>query len=445
MAALPKSLRYYLNRLSLSVNKFKIRPLNQASAQPGDVISFDLPASHVLLDSLELTWDLTTTNGGGAATTCRLAQGVESAVEQISVESNGYMIDSGCAMTNQLYQLFMDYKLGADKRPLRRALQNQTVGNPTGFHAAERMSLNSWLGFLGSVQPRVIDVSLAPLRVYVKLAGANRAFIGAGAAPVTCGINFANITAYVDCIALDDGGVYEAGVAKLMQSNPLELPFDRYYTTLGGTPAGTQDTLGFNLSTQSLDYVCGVWMDPQAVSASNYAPVAFTPGSWTDIPSTGGSNAAVDAVVARINANAKPDYKSAYFVHGTGANTSLASSQFQVGAVSYPTYPATAPEAFAQTADAFGIYRATKGVSSAPWLDGLANYQALGCAHAVSFEYPGAEPELRLASGLNTLGNSAGIQWVTEVAGAARASKMLVAKTTAIARVGQYKQVEVIA
>jgi hypothetical protein len=60
-------------------------------------------------------------------------------------------------------------------------------------------------------------------------------------------------------------------------------------------------------------------------------------------------------------------------------------------------------------------------------------------------QFPNAEPELRLKSGINTLGNSAGICWETDVTGATGYQKVLLAKVTSILRIGSYKQCEVIA
>lgn len=415
MASLPRSLRYYLNALTLSRNRFKIRPMSQSVAQPGDVIAFDLPNALVDLDSLSLAWKLTTTNGGGAATACKLSQGVESAIEQISIESSGYMIDSGCAYTNQIYQMLLDWTVGADKTPLRQVVNYHTKAAAAGFHASEEMVVTNWAGFLGSVQPRKFDVSLCPIRVYVKLAAANKGFVSAGALPTTCSIMFSEITAYVDSLDVQDGGLYYEGVQKLMQSKPLELPFDKFYTTLSGTPAGTQDSLNITLSASSIDWVAGLFLDPTALSA----------------PATEATFLANDT------------YKAQYFKRGVGAATVLSTSQFNVNNVMYPTFPATPAEAFVQTADAWGVLRDTVG-GSAAWLNSLTNYQDLGFAHVIPFSFPGAEPELRLQSGLNTLGNNAGIVWTTEVSGNARASKLMVVKTTAKLRVAPYKQVETV-
>lgn len=452
MASIPRSLRFYLNSMSISRNKFRIRPLGQPDAYCGDVISFDLPNSLIDLDSLTLAWELTTTITG-ASTACYLSQGVESAIEQISVESNGYMIDSGCQMTNQLYQTFLDWTLGEDKKALRKVLNHHTTTSAAGkTHTNEPMALTNWIGLLGSVQPRKFDVSTCPLRVYVKLAAANRAFIGAGAAPssATSTQVFKKITAYVDSIDIQDGGLYYEGVQKLMQQAPLELPFDKFYTSLGSVMSGTEAQMNLTLSANSIDYVAGLLLHPDALKAANsWLEVPFKPEGWTDLtlPSAldtpwTAQTSNLNYLAVSINNSATDTYKSTYFVHGVTAGQTLTTSQFNVNNVSYPTFPATASEAFAQTADAFGVLRDTVG-GSAKWLNGLSNYQEKGFVHVVPFQFPGAEPELRLKSGLNTLGNNAGIVWDIKTS-AANASPLLVAKTTAVLRVAPYKQIETV-
>ncbi|WIA29183.1 hypothetical protein OEZ86_011694 [Tetradesmus obliquus] len=326
MSALPRSLKYYLSTLSLSRNRFKIRPVGQSTAQCGDVICFDLPNSHVNLDSLALHFKLSTDKGSSPATACVLSSNVE-LVESISVESNGYAIDSGCALTNHVANVMLDWSAGDHASGIRLALNGRREAAATGkFHNKDELVFNNWLGFLGSVQPRCFDATNLPLRVYVKLAAANKAFVAEGGTPAMCNIKYDDITCYVDAIDLQDGGLMYEATAKMMAKEPLELPFDRYVLTMGGPVGGSHDVLSMQVAANSVDYIAG----------------------WTVCPA--GVNAATSTAE---NATTK---RSNYLSRGFGGGK-LSGSQMTINNVCYPTYRATATEAFVQTADAFGVLR----------------------------------------------------------------------------------------
>lgn len=415
MSALPKALSYFYNRLSITRNVFKQRALSNDVARPGDVVTFDLSPAQQLLDQLCMHFNLYTAKrvGGATVSACKLSRHVESLFSNFMVESAGYLVDSSPGqLGHQLQNTFLDYTCGSDRVAQRGVLQNHysdTDPIAGGFHADTPMVLTSFQGFLNSVQPRCWDGTLAPLRISLKIAG-TEAFIMNGDRDVT--IELRNLALHQTLIDIQDGGSYADMVQRLIQSgSPLELPFSRF-TCFNAGPQMLESTLVASLSTSSLDYMIGIWLDAAGAATPN----------------------AEDIVT----------YKNTYFRRGIGANNSLVNSVFSVNGVSYPASPANVPEMFQQTLATFGTLNDLVG-GSAPWLNNLQDYQLHGFAHAFRFDF-GAEEDLRLQSGLNTKMSQSSILWQTSGStGGDRPTKVLFTKSTPLLRIGMGGQVEVVA
>lgn len=420
MTSLPRSLRYYLSRMSVSVQRMKIRAQSQASAGLGDVIVFDLPNSICDLDSLTLGFNLTTTVSDLTTKWCRLSQpGTDSLVESIQVDSNGFMIDSGVPVTNRLSSTWSDWQIGEDKTNFRAIVQGLNKKTPVAgnVHTADPMHITHFPGFLGSVQPRKFDVTNCPLRVYIKLAGKGAFMTNDTASTVSLG----NIHAYINVLDINDSGLYLESVQKLMEQAPLQCPFEKYYYSQGAAIlTGGEDEQILNLSTQSLDYLMGVFIDNTAFTS---------PSSVADLDQAG------------------TNVKSAYFKQGLPDSCTLNWSRFAVNNVRYPSMDATPADAFCQTQLAWGLLNDTTG-GSAGFLKSLNDYVQKSFCHIVPFSFPGAEGDLRLVSGLNTLGNTTQSSWTTNIdnsdgTGQKSYRKLLVAKTTPTLLVAPFRQVSV--
>ncbi|WIA23272.1 hypothetical protein OEZ85_000042 [Tetradesmus obliquus] len=266
-----------------------------------------------------------------------------------------------------------------------------------------------------AVFPRApFNIADPPLEAgpFVFNAAANKAFVAEGGTPAMCNIQFQDITCYVDAIDVQDGGLLYEATAKMMTKEPLELPFDRYVLTMGGPVGGSHDVLSMQVAANSVDYIAGFAVCPAGVNSA--------------------TSTAENATTKRSN----------YLSRGFGGGK-LSGSQMTINNACYPTYRATATEAMVQTADAFGVLRGDDQCEK--WINSLDSYQAEGFIHVIPLQFPNAEPELRLKSGINTLGNSAGITWETDITGTTGYQKVLLVKCTSVLRIAPYKQCEVIA
>lgn len=315
---------------------------------------------------------------------------------------------------------------------MKAVLNGQYPAAVTGFHTNEPQRLNEMYGFLGSCQPRKLDVSLCGLRVYFKLADANKAFYTNAGDPTTAVVSLKKIHLYVDAIELQDGGVYNAAIHRRLDSGPLEIPYKQYYLNQAGPITTGYHSLLINLSTGSLDTLIGGFINNDNAS---YTAVAY-PSPLTAVSAFGGSNVSTSIV-------GLTDVKSGYFVHGVGASNTWLDSQFSVNSVVYPSWAAEPAEAFDQTVQSLGKLKAHSFAGGKPWLNSLDAYKTLAANHVVSFEYPNGDEGSRLRSGLNTLGNLSSIEWRTNLTvGSNAPTKFLFAGTTAVVRIGKMKQVE---
>lgn len=428
--AYPKILEHYFSRLAISKNKFKLRVNSNQTAGLSDIITVDLPAALVNLDTLafHLTAAIDNPNGNGNLYSAFPSKHVESLIENIAVESSGYMVDPGPGqMLNHLYNILIDYTIGDyEKQPMRNVLSNHYTGDEftayTGFED-QKLVCTNFLGWVGSVQPRVQDLTLANIRLHIKLAN-RKAFVfkvqadtdpewivGQTANPDVVDISFKDMYFTVDTMEiLDDNTYYNSLKQKISETGAIECPFHRYYA-FPSTAVDMNDTQVFNLSTQSLDWLCGVFQHPQSK--------LYNDDLVTD--------------------------KSTLFTRGVNTTQGnwLANSQWSVQNVSYPTFPADPEEMFLQTTQSLGTQNDTLG-GSAVYLNGIDKYVEHGFAHIVRFDI-GGDPDYRGISGISTLGNLGSMTWQSWGSMGdgtpGKPTKVVFAQTTGLYRVGAFKQV----
>jgi hypothetical protein len=226
-----------------------------------------------------------------------------------------------------------------------------------------------------------------------------------------------------------------------MQSSPLQLPFDKYYIATGPSiPAEGQDEILMNLSTNSLDYVLGLFLDTETQigkpvnAATNFLDVA--------VPNGLSGTLAPEATAA-----AYPFYKSGYFKQGLPATNTLAWSRVNCNNVLFPSWNATKYDCFVQSAGNLGLLE--QGVQSQSFLDSINQYQHFSFFHQVNFTFPNLDKNLRVVGGLSSLGNTCGIRWETQVdrtdaeVPGKEYRKIIVCKTTAVLSVGNFQQCSV--
>jgi hypothetical protein len=407
MSYYPRSLQYTLKELSgYSRNKFKLLP-NVSQSQTmgaGDTIIVPLPQNTIVsLDDFQWFFKAKC-NGNGVA----LPRHIETLVSEIAIEVNGIMVDN-IREYNTLFARLAGLTMG-DKETIRGVLQNgigfsteASMSNVSTFTAYQQYSVWSWLGWLGQVQPRCIDTSiLGDVRIHITLAGNEALVAGAYGAGVSAP-SYTTTDHYflVDTISLNDGVYYDVVQKRLGSDNPIELPFQTWTFFSPGQTSLDQTTTG-TLSTSSLDMLIGTYKD------SNL----------------------------RTNDFEAVNKSSTFFKTGS---SNLTGSYFLINSVQYPSTKANPAQAFAGTLGALNLSQDVLGACDAT-LSNLTNWQNSAFMHALRLNHPVGSDE-RVRSGLNLKGTNSTIQFVTEGT-ETNVVPMLFAGSTAVLKVGAYKQIE---
>ena len=309
-------LSYFLDRLSgFSTNRFRLEPQGSNTAKANNIIRITLPANSLVnFRSFALNFDaeIESANGQG-----RLPNKIDSLVERVEVTFGGVQVSAG----NNMYNVLKHAKAalcGDDCDPMlghpevvRAESYHKEAGIATNKEVAARYCIDKWEGFLGTVEPKIVDLSLLPecvVSIYLAenavcidasgtaLSGATDPITTKSASPNPI-YKLTNIYATVETIGLADG-TYDSMVSQMMsQVGYLELPFKQYISF--------QDSVNSNMrwsvATQSLDRVWLVHRDADYGTATGARLVS---GHKV-------SGAFVDGSIGRIAANVdigKPEY-----------------------------------------------------------------------------------------------------------------------------------------
>jgi hypothetical protein len=290
------SVSYFANKMAeYTTNNFRLSPQGkQTGVQAGDICTFILPSNSLVnLDSFEVHF-----NAGCTGVNTRLPA-INHLIQQVDVFIGGSQVGASHPYYNALCAMVdaVSYKRGnsvAGHPEIIRAQSESGVApieapDPEGFVGANALSgsmfntdsqapysITKWMGFLGTVQPRIIDTSLlgtievrltfapnsvltssvnttAPVDALILAAGATRVasnFTSPLASAGTGSYEVKNLSATVDCCSFP-GGVYDQLLARELSSSGLHLPFKNYFAQ-NQSHAGSSS---FSVSTQSLDRV----------------------------------------------------------------------------------------------------------------------------------------------------------------------------------------------
>ena len=156
----PRNLQYLTRRLQgYSRNNFRLSSLNQTRASSGQIVTVDIPSNSLVdLSTLCMFFNGSTTSTGGFS--C-FSSGIESVIERLEVELNGNIVSTGCSFANHLYKILFDTQCGSGARTRRSILQNAADGVlPAADVKDVPYCIQTWLGFIGSLSPGVLDTSL---------------------------------------------------------------------------------------------------------------------------------------------------------------------------------------------------------------------------------------------------------------------------------------------
>lgn len=422
MSFYPSNMKYFLNRLSaFSRNRYRLSTQTPTTAAPQDVLVITLPENTIVdLDTLSFAFLGSTTATGGTTPSVFFPKHIETIIDSLSVEINGVAVQNTIQNYNQLMKVLLDYTAG-DKIAQRAFLQNSTAipaaALPTGcLYTNAPFQIKNWLGWLGSVQPRLIDTSLlGTVKIYIRLAPIS--VLCVSGAPTASSYSLSSIYFHVDCIDVSDG-IYYQMVQKMLESRPLELPFDNFISFSGGSQSLANAVTRFGLSTQSLDMLIGTIL--------------------LAAPTT-----AVDTTIASTNA----------FVRGDASLTS-STAQFSVNNVLYPLWQASLADQYSITLDALGLSQDTVGsfdplftqaaiTANSTIIDTelIANYAARFYAFAVRFNH-GDDTSDRVVSGVDLRGTTAMCEFRVNN-GSGNQIPQVWAKCKSVLSVGRFRQLSV--
>lgn len=412
MASYPRNLSYFVKRLAnYSRNTSKLQTLNTTSAGPSQIITVDLP-NNSLVDLSTLVWYFEGTTNS-TANSCTFPRNIETLIERVEVEINGQLVSPGCANYSQLWQIISDTTMGDDCRNRRRILQNASnVSAPSAnVTTAVPFTICNWLGFLGSVQPTVLDTNLlGNVRIRITLASAS-VLVSSATAVTGASYALANMFFSVDTLSIDDGMYYAIHDGFLSKGGVYEIPFNNFYSFTQAVSSSGSGSVKFSLSTQSLNHL---W--------ATFAYGGTTPQ------------------VANTNAGT-----SLYFLRSA---CGISGYQFNINNTYVPNFRVDRNLAFNLLMNSYNLSQDTLG-GIHPNIDTLAKWQNAFWVASCALDHPTAGDE-RFISGVNTLGSVAQGYWEYDNAtvsgtpfdgNAGNAVALIFAQTTAVLQVGAGRQI----
>eukprot|EP00966_Prymnesium_polylepis_P222688 5151391-Prymnesium_polylepis.8 len=244
---------------------------NRDPSAYSNIIRITLPANALVnLRTFALHFNAAITSSGGHG---RLPNKIDSLVDRVEVTFRGVQVSAGNNFYNVLRHAkgalmgdYTDPMLGHPEVVRLKSYHTSagTDGITSNREVAARYCIDKWEGFLGSVEPKILDLSLLPECVVsiflaenaVCIDAAGTALSGTGGADITDDAgspapvySLTNIYATIETIGLADG-TYDSMVSQIMSRvGYLELPFKQYISFQDTTSS----TMRFSVATQSLD------------------------------------------------------------------------------------------------------------------------------------------------------------------------------------------------
>lgn len=340
-------LSYFLDRLSgFSTNIFKLEPQGSNSAKANNIIRITLPANSLVnFRTFALHFEGAITNAGGEG---RLPNKIDSLVERVEVTFGGVQVSAGNNMYNVLRHA-KDALMGDSTDPM---LGHPEVVRAQSYHKASGVTSNKevaapyvidkWEGFLGTVEPKIVDLSLLPECVVSIYLAENSVCIDASgtglsqaATPIDDTTTSPNpvysldkIYATIETIGLADG-TYDSMISQMMnQVGYLELPFKQYISFQDTTA----NNMRFSIATQSLDRL---WLVHRDTNFNTAGGAKLVSGHLVD------GSTQFDSV---LDYN-KEKYISKYFNFAEPIGTD-SKHQLQLNGALFPQYQASVEDMF---------------------------------------------------------------------------------------------------
>ena len=487
-SVLPSNLSFFMSRLQgVSTSHFKVNPQTTSSVGPNNLIRFELPSNTLLnFRSIRLLFNADATGVGVS-----LPNDISSLIERVSVYIGGVLVANGFNGYNTLVHgkaALQGYKCGTLSHPemirkrnyhtgvLTDISDNQseaTLFDASGAAVADSDGLyyfciDNFEGFLGSIEPSIMDTGLVSTIVieialadatvcsssstrelpqtigYVAIEGAGGFDLSGATAPT---YSISNMTMQVEVLSLATNVIDTIVEQRVAQVGYLSIPFKNYFSFSNNHT----NTTRFNVNSASWDRLWIVYRDKGY--ASKHAPVRIkghkVRGAFTGADATQTLTNGVDLgkpeydLGGVLNTNSEK-YKPFYFNFiekkgDTDANNLTnvnvrTTYQLQINSANVPSYPLTAPEAYAMSMNSLDYYDKNHKLS-------LHQYKMNYFVQCFRFCLPDSDYS-RLASGLDCRGVSSSCSLNT--VGLSECNVTMFAECTSELRVGAGRQLEVI-
>lgn len=403
----PKSLISYLNRVSnVTRNTLKLSPYKTDEVKPSSIVVCDFPSNSMLdLDTLCLHFNGTTSTSAGAVA---FPRGIESLIAKISVELNGINVGS-CNNLSDLYNMMYNLNMGTDSVGKRKLYQNGGAQvAPTVNDVSKPFAIHNWVGFLGSVQGRVLDLGIiGSMRLHITLEGTN--VLVKSALSATESYTLGDLYFTVDSISIDDSVYYQAKNAFLSGGGVVECPFDTYYGSLFNVTSFNQSSR-FSVSSGSIDWITACFPKNRSIQ---------------EVDATTGQSAYFNYVAKVDDLNKLSDWS------------------FSINNVQMPQFKAKLHDSYPLLLNVMGTANTQDGginpsiTSADVWTEKY--WTAAVRTNLLT------DPEERTISGLTTLGTNSTIAFESTGVGSYNPENLLVfVKSTSVLRIGANKMLEIV-
>jgi hypothetical protein len=482
-SVLPSNLSFFMSRLQgVSTSTFKINPQTSGDAGANRIIRFEVPSNTLVnFRSIRLFMNLECSNSSTKATS--LPPSISSLIERCSIYVGGVLVANGFNGYNTLVHAkaaLQGYKCGPLEHPemvrqkcyhsfLGSLAANAALGNTdTETYADDSAGndlycLDNFEGFLGSIEPQVLDTGLIGT-VVIELALADSAVCSVSASRAlpaiqtsvysvtgTAGFDFAdaspgtptytmkNISMHVEVMSLATNVLDTIVEQRISQVGYLSLPFKNYFSF-----SNTHDTsTRFNVNSASWDRHWFCFRDTNFGSVK--PPVRIKgykcAGAFTGLTAGATACDGIDIGLPEydaggiLNTNSEK-YKPTYFNFIESKATSKTASTYQltINSANIPNFRMSAPELLAMSMNSLDYYDKNHKLT-------LHQYKCNYFVGCVRLCLPDSDYS-RLGSGVDCRGVSSACSLNTT--GLASCNLTMFAECTSELRIGAGRQIEVI-
>lgn len=291
MASLPPSVSFFMQRLTgISTSSFKIFPQSSDNATAGKIIRFEIPSNSLVnFRNVRFLFNAATSTTGA-----RLPNDISSLIERVAVYAGGVLIQNNYQGYNVLKHAkaalcgsTCDPLLGHPEIPRAKsyfdgsAIAHSSQEAYTGVN--KQFCISDWEGFLGTVEPYILDTGLLPqITLEITLAdnavcpvaegvllpigdetgtgtGATGTFDKAGSTAAV--YTLSNLSLQVEVVGMASSALDSVIEQRIASVGYLSLPFKNYFTTT----ASHTNVSRFNVNSASWDRL---WI---AYRANTYA------------------------------------------------------------------------------------------------------------------------------------------------------------------------------